>query len=189
VGLEWVMDQPGVLLRQEEPEPSAEEAAGLLGQALAQALDDLVARREAEGKALGQALRVLLEGLAAQVRAMADRVPGALERRAARLSERVQALLGGAAIDEGRLAAEVALLAERSDIREELDRLRAHLEQFTGLLDDGGAVGRTLDFLIQEMGREVNTIGAKADDLELTQTVIAAKATLEKLREQVQNLE
>lgn len=187
--LEWVMGQPGVLIREEDPELPAEEGWSLLSQALGQALADLVARRQAEGKALAQALRTLLDGLTAQGAAMDARVPEAVERRAARLRERVQGLLGGAVLDEARLAAEVALLAERSDVREELDRLRAHLEQFGTLLEDGGSVGRTLDFLIQEMHREVNTVGAKADDLELTQLVIAAKATLEKLREQVQNLE
>ncbi len=83
----------------------------------------------------------------------------------------------------------MAVWAERSDISEELARLRAHLDQFSALLDEGGAVGRTLDFLIQEINREVNTVGSKADDLQISQAVIAAKSTLEKLREQVQNLE
>jgi len=188
-GLEWVMGQPGVIVREEEPELPATEGWSLLTQALAQALGDLVARREAEGKALAQVLRTLHDGLTAQVAAMEARVPEALQRRAARLRERVASLLAGAPIDEGRLAVEIALLAERSDVREELDRLRTHLDQFTTLLEDGGSVGRTLDFLIQELHREVNTVGSKADDLELTQLVIAAKATLEKLREQVQNLE
>ena len=79
--------------------------------------------------------------------------------------------------------------AEKTDITEELARLRAHLGELPRLLDEGGPVGRTLDFLIQEINREVNTVGSKADDLEISQAVIAAKATLEKLREQVQNIE
>ena len=93
------------------------------------------------------------------------------------------------ALDEGRLATEVAMWAEKSDITEELARLRAHMGELARLLDEGGAVGRTLDFLIQEMNREVNTVGSKADDLELSQAAIAAKSTLEKLREQAQNIE
>ena len=189
VDLAWLMGQPGVLVREDEPELPAADGWTLLSQALGQALADLVARREAEGKALAQALRTLHDGLTAQVAAMEARVPDAVQRRAVRLRERVQGLLAGATLDEGRLATEIALLAERSDVREELDRLRTHLDQFTTLLEDGGSVGRTLDFLIQEMHREVNTVGSKADDLELTQLVIGAKATLEKLREQVQNLE
>src|SRR6266436_5435362 len=91
--------------------------------------------------------------------------------------------------DEARLATEVAMWAEKSDITEELARLRAHMGELARLLDEGGAVGRTLDFLIQEMNREVNTVGSKADDLELSQAAIGAKSTLEKLREQAQNIE
>ena len=103
--------------------------------------------------------------------------------------ERVQAIVGETPVDEARLATEIATWAVKSDVAEELTRLSAHLEQFATLMREGGTVGRTLDFLIQEMNREVNTVGSKADDLELSQTVIAAKSTLEKLREQVQNLE
>jgi uncharacterized protein (TIGR00255 family) len=92
-------------------------------------------------------------------------------------------------LDENRVATEVAVWAERTDITEELVRLRAHLEQFALTLDKGGPAGRLLDFLIQEMNREVNTVGAKADDLDLSQAVITAKGVLEKMREQIQNLE
>ena len=84
---------------------------------------------------------------------------------------------------------EVALWADKTDVREEMTRLCAHLEQFTLLLDKGGPVGRALDFLIQELNREVNTIASKADDLELSQAALAAKGIIEKMREQVQNLE
>ena len=106
-----------------------------------------------------------------------------------RLRERVQALLGEIPVDQGRLATEVAALAERADITEELARLRVHLGELRARIDEGGQVGRPLDFLIQEINREVNTVGSKADDLEISQAVIAAKATLEKVREQVQNIE
>ncbi|MGH7415107.1 MAG: endoribonuclease YicC domain-containing protein, partial [Candidatus Rokuibacteriota bacterium] len=102
---------------------------------------------------------------------------------------RMQAMLAGAEIDHARLAAEVAVWADKTDVSEELARLRAHLSQLDTLLAGDGPVGRTLDFLIQEINREVNTIGSKADDLEISQAVIAAKSTLEKMREQVQNLE
>ena len=187
--LEWLLGQPGVLAREEQTTASPEEASGLLEQALSQALADLVARRETEGKALCQEMFALHEALAAQVALVAARAPMAVERRSARLRERMDTLLGEAHLDEARLAMEVAVWAERSDISEELARLRAHLDQFSALLDEGGAVGRTLDFLIQEINREVNTVGSKADDLQISQAVIAAKSTLEKLREQVQNLE
>jgi uncharacterized protein (TIGR00255 family) len=113
----------------------------------------------------------------------------AVERRAARLRERMLAMLAGADVDQARVVAEVAVWADKTDVTEELARLRAHLAQLAALLAGDGPVGRTLDFLIQEINREVNTIGSKADDLEISQAVIAAKSTLEKMREQVANLE
>jgi uncharacterized protein (TIGR00255 family) len=101
----------------------------------------------------------------------------------------MRSMLGEAGVDEARIVAEVAAWATKTDVTEELARLRAHLEEFGLKLDKGGPMGRPLDFLIQEMHREVNTIGAKADDLELSQAALAAKGVLEKIREQIQNLE
>lgn len=187
--LEWVLTQPGVLSREAEPAAPPEEAWPLLADALGRALADLVARRGTEGAALVQDLLALRETLVAQVGFVAERAPVAAAHQASRLRERLQALLAGAPLDETRVAMEVAAWAAKSDVTEEIARLRAHLDQVAALLAGDGPVGRTLDFLIQEMNREVNTIGSKADDLELSQTVIAAKSTLEKLREQVQNLE
>jgi uncharacterized protein (TIGR00255 family) len=112
-----------------------------------------------------------------------------VERRAARLRERMQAMLAGADVDPARLATEVAVWADKTDVSEEQARLRAHLAQLGTLLAGDEAVGRTLEFLIQEIHREVNTIGSKADDLEISQAVIAAKSALEKMREQVANVE
>ncbi|HEY4911559.1 MAG TPA: YicC/YloC family endoribonuclease [Methylomirabilota bacterium] len=187
--LQWLLEQPGVLSREEQTSLSPEDGWPLLHDALTKALGELRARREAEGAALGHELHVLLATLGEHVGVMVGRGPAALERKQQRLRERVQALLGAQPLDEGRLATEVAMWAEKSDITEEVARLHAHMGEFTRLLDEGGPVGRTLDFLIQEMNREVNTVGAKADDLELSQAAIAAKSTLEKLREQVQNIE
>jgi uncharacterized protein (TIGR00255 family) len=187
--LQWLLEQPGVLSRDEPAPLSPEDGWPLLHDALTKALGELRARREAEGAALGKELQVLLAALGEHVGVMVGRGPAALERKQQRLRERVQALLGTQPLDEGRLATEVAMWAEKSDITEEVARLHAHMGEFTRLLDEGGPVGRTLDFLIQEMNREVNTVGAKADDLELSQAAIAAKSTLEKLREQVQNIE
>jgi len=187
--LGWVMGQPGVLTREEQVALSADEAWPLLEKALAGALAMMVERRETEGAALARELTGLRAVLTDHVDAVARRVPAAVERRAARLAERMHAMLDGAELDEARLAAEVAVWADRTDVSEELARLRAHLTQLAALLDGDEPVGRTLDFLIQEINREVNTIGSKADDLEISQAVIAAKATLEKMREQVQNIE
>ena len=187
--LGWVMGQPGVLTREEQVPLSAEEAWPLLEKALGGALALMVERRETEGAALAKELATLGDALAGHVETVARRAPAAVERRAARLRERMQAMLGDASLDPARLAAEVAVWADRTDVSEELARLRAHLGQLTALLAGDEPVGRTLDFLIQEINREVNTVGSKADDLEISQTVIAAKAALEKMREQAQNIE
>jgi uncharacterized protein (TIGR00255 family) len=188
VGLTWILERPGVA-RVEEVDAEPAPVWPTLEQALGKALDALVARRTAEGAALAAELRALHATLMATVEQVAERLPAALARRTERLRERMRALLSDALLDEGRLAMEVAVWAERTDISEELARLRAHLDQFALTLDKGGAVGRLFDFLIQEMNREVNTVASKADDLDLSQAAIAAKGVLEKMREQVQNLE
>jgi uncharacterized protein (TIGR00255 family) len=187
--LGWVMAQSGVLTREEQAPLAADEAWPLLERALSGALAEMVARRESEGRALGDELAGLGAQLAGHVDTVARRAPAAVERRAARLRERMQAMLAGAEVDQARVVAEVAVWVDKTDVTEELARLRAHLAQLAALLAGDGPVGRTLDFLIQEINREVNTIGSKADDLEISQAVIAAKSTLEKMREQVANLE
>jgi uncharacterized protein (TIGR00255 family) len=189
VTLAWVLERPGVVSLEEADAPDPDTVWPVLSDALSRALDELVARRAAEGEALGVELHALTADLRAQVDLVEARVPAAAARRAERLRERIRALLGDATIDEGRILSEVAIWAEKTDVREELTRLRAHLEQFAHVLDKGGAVGRPLDFLIQELGREVNTIASKADDLEVSQAALAAKGLIEKMREQVQNLE
>jgi uncharacterized protein (TIGR00255 family) len=187
--LTWVLERPGVV-RLEEPEP-VEPAAPwpLLADALGRALDELVARRTAEGERLVDALRTLYAELTAAVDLVGARAPATAARREERLRERLRVLLAETAIDETRIVTEAAIWADKSDVTEELARLRAHLSEFTLLLGKGGPVGRPLDFLIQELNREVNTVASKADDLEMSQAALAAKGVLEKIREQVQNLE
>ncbi|HZF06954.1 MAG TPA: YicC/YloC family endoribonuclease [Patescibacteria group bacterium] len=194
--LTWVLERPGVV-RLEEPEPVEPVAPWpLLADALGRALDELVARRTAEGERLVEGLRTLHAELTTTVAAVAARAPATAARREERLRERLRALLAETAIDalpsvgqEARIVTEAAIWADKSDVTEELARLRAHLAEFTLLLDKGGPVGRPLDFLIQELNREVNTVASKADDLEMSQAALAAKSVLEKIREQVQNLE
>ncbi len=189
VTLAWVLERPGVVRLEEADAPSQEAAWPLLADALGHALDELVGRRTAEGLALAAELRLLKSDLRTLVDVIAARVPAAAARYQERLRERIRTLLGGTLVDEGRILTEVAIWAEKTDVQEELTRLRAHLEQLQLVLDTGGAVGRALDFLIQELHREVNTIASKADDLEVSQAALAAKGVIEKLREQVQNLE
>ena len=190
VPLTWVLERPGVVMRTEEPESASGTIAWPeLAEVLGRALDELVACRATEGDALAAELRSQHAALNAQVDLIAARTPIALARYQERLRERIAALVGDGTRDEGRILTEVAIWAEKTDIREELTRLAAHLEQLAALLDKGGSVGRPLDFLIQELNREVNTIASKADDLELSQSALAAKGIIEKMREQAQNLE
>jgi uncharacterized protein (TIGR00255 family) len=188
ISLTWVLERSGVV-RLEEPEvPDADALWPTLDVALGRTIDALVAQRVTEGAALGAELRALCADLTRHVEAMAARAPAGAARREERLRERIKALLEGA-VDEGRILTEVAVWAEKSDVTEELARLRSHLDQLSLALDKGGPMGRALDFLLQELNREVNTVASKADDLELSQTALAAKGVLEKMREQVQNLE
>jgi uncharacterized protein (TIGR00255 family) len=189
VTLAWVLERPGVMRMQETETPAGGIAWPVLGDVLGRALDELVACRETEGDALGAEFRALHAALRAQVDVVAARTPAALARYQERLRERIATLLGEIVVDEGRLMTEVAIWADKTDVREEMTRLRAHLDQLLVLLDKGGPVGRALDFLIQELNREVNTIGSKADDLELSLAALAAKGIIEKMREQAQNLE
>jgi uncharacterized protein (TIGR00255 family) len=189
VTLGWLLERPGVVRLEDAEAPTEEAAWPALAQAVGGALDELVARRAAEGQALAAELGKLGAELRVHVDVVAARTPAAVQRHQERLRERIRALLGGAAVDEGRVLTEVAVWAEKTDVQEELTRLRAHLEQLGLVLERGGAVGRALDFLMQELNREVNTIASKADDLEVSQAALAAKGVIEKMREQVQNLE
>jgi len=187
--LAWVLDQPGVV---QVAEPTPVEAATLwplIADTLGRALEDLITQRTVEGAALAAELRALRTQLLAEITTIAARAPQAAARRSERLRERLRTMLADAPFDETRIITEVAVWAQKTDVTEELARLRAHLEDLGAKLDKGGPVGRPLDFLIQELNREVNTLGAKADDLELSQAALAAKGMLEKMREQVQNLE
>jgi uncharacterized protein (TIGR00255 family) len=189
VTLAWLLERPGVVRLEEAEAPDEEAAWPLLADAVGRALDELVARRAAEGNALAAELGALRADLQAQVELIAARVPAAAARYEERLRERIRALLGAALVEEGRVLTEVAIWAEKTDVREELTRLRAHLAELGLVLERGGPAGRALDFLMQELNREVNTIASKADDLEVSQAALAAKGAVEKMREQVQNLE
>ncbi|HVV16888.1 MAG TPA: YicC/YloC family endoribonuclease [Polyangia bacterium] len=170
---------------------SGEALWEVLRPAVTGALSELQAMRAREGEALAADLRGRRERLvelAASLRAGAARLP---QKFAERLADRLAALSRDVAVDPGRLAQEVALMAERLDVTEELVRLDTHLDHLGALLGGsaGRGVGRKLDFLLQEIGRELNTIGSKAQDAGMAALVIDAKAELERLREQAQNVE
>jgi uncharacterized protein (TIGR00255 family) len=178
------------VLRVEDDRPDVEAARAPLEDAIRSAADALVAMRAAEGARLAADLLERIAGLETMAAAVAGRSRDVVRAYAERLRTRLAELLAETPVEEGRIAAELAVFAERSDITEELTRLRSHLVQFRQTVtEEDGAVGRKLDFLLQEMGRETNTIGAKANDLEITRAIIAMKSELESLREQAQNVE
>lgn len=177
------------VLRLDEPAIDLAAAEPVLERALGEALAQLIAMRVREGEALQRDLLHRLGLVAQSCAAVRARVPEVVSAYRQRLGARVSELLGNVTVDATRLAQEVALLAERTDVAEELTRLDSHLEQFRALLQSGQAVGRKLDFLVQEMHREVNTTGSKSQDAEIAMQVVALKTELERVREQVQNVE
>jgi uncharacterized protein (TIGR00255 family) len=189
---------PGVITGLASALPETDEAQEELGKVLESYLHETLTKldemRRVEGRHLTDELRARVAKIneeADQVRELVGRLRPAFSRR---LEARLKELLNGTNIEPARLAQEAALLAERSDISEELDRLRSHLQQFTKLLDGAGEMGKKLDFLLQEMHREANTMlsktpGVESEALEITGLALEIKAEIEKLREQVQNIE
>jgi uncharacterized protein (TIGR00255 family) len=172
----------------EREEWSDEDAELLLGVAR-DAVAQLVASRETEGASLIAAMAEKLQGIQEAVGRL-DALRGSVrEEIAAALRRRLAELLGAQPLDEARLAQEVALLVDRSDVSEEIDRLRSHLEHFRGVTRETAAAGKRLDFLTQEIFRELNTLGAKCRNAEMTRAVLDAKVLCEQIREQVQNVE
>jgi uncharacterized protein (TIGR00255 family) len=161
-------------------------------EALGAALDQLVASRRTEGEALERDFRSRLEMIERWRQVLEERAPEREQRERHRLREKVQALVPELAEElDHRVTQEIVLIADRLDISEELMRMRTHIEQFGAELSaaNGGAVGRKLTFLIQEMNREANTVAAKANDAEMQQAAIEIKTEMEKLREQAENVE
>jgi uncharacterized protein (TIGR00255 family) len=188
VGLADVLAAEGVVAL-EERAVVAEAARVAVSGALGQALVELGAMRAREGEALSRDL----DGRLAQISTLAGRVEGlvptAIEHYRGRLQDRIQELMRGHSIDQGRLAQEVALFADRMDVAEEITRLRSHVEQMRALLRGDEPAGRKMEFLVQEMHREANTIGSKSQSADISALVVALKAEIERMREQVQNVE
>lgn len=172
-----------------EPAEKIELITPLLYKSLDKAMANLEKMRRAEGRALADDLSARLQALSKMLSLIKVREKEAIAAYHQRLQARVSELAKGIPLDPARLAQEVAIFAERSDISEETARLKTHLEQFQKMMQKEEAVGRTLDFLLQEMNREINTIGSKANDVTISLQVVAMKSELEKIREQVQNIE
>jgi uncharacterized protein (TIGR00255 family) len=189
VSLAQLLALPGVVA----PASNGELPEKLRGDLLAlvrKSLDALVEMRTAEGRALAEDLHGNLAALAVLVARIEKRMPKVVRQQQKNLKKRVVELLGpGAALSPTDLAREIALLADRSDVAEELARLKSHIAQFESEMRRGESVGRRLDFLVQELLREVNTIASKCSDADVAHWSVDMKARIERLREQVQNIE
>lgn len=173
----------------EEPEENLVEVWPPLVEAVSQATGELLKMREAEGAKLCSDLVYRIGKIGELIKEIEERAPVILEEYRRRVRERAGELVPGVHLDEDRLAMEVVLFAEKSSITEELVRLRSHLDQTREAMQNEEAAGRKLNFLIQEIHREANTVSAKAGDLLTSRAVVELKSELEKIREQIQNLE
>ena len=153
------------------------------------ALDDFVAMREREGARIEKDLCDRIEYMRTLVTKIDERSPQTVQEYSDRLYEKIKEVLDGRGIDEARILTEVAIYADKVAVNEETVRLTSHFAEFDNIIGSGEPAGRRLDFLIQEINREVNTIGSKASDIEIAKTVVTLKGEIEKLREQIQNIE
>ena len=154
-----------------------------------EAIDKFIAMREVEGEKLYSDVKTRSAEILKKVEFVESKTPETVEAYRARLEARIKELLDGASYDENRVIVETAILADKVAVDEETVRLRSHIDQVLSVLAGGGAVGRKLDFMVQEMNREANTIGSKSQNLEIAQTVVDIKSEIEKIREQIQNIE
>ena len=177
------------IISQAEQNPDYDREWKVICGALDIAINECCLMREQEGKALKEELLDRLESFSYCLDSLQDRLPELATTRHRELKERITRLLEGVEIDPVRLAQEAAILADKSDVTEEMVRLRSHIAQFIAFLELGEPVGRRLDFLLQEFLREVNTIASKISNAEIAHMIVELKNEIEKLREQVQNIE
>ena len=172
-----------------EDEESRGQAWKVIETALEQGVKQCIHMRREEGSAIEADFNERLNQMETLSREVESRAPLVFLEVRDRLQKRIEELLGQGQVDESRLAQEVAILAEKSDITEEMVRFKSHIKQFRTLLEASGPRGRQLEFVLQEMHREINTAGSKANDVEIGQKVIQIKTELERFREQLQNVE
>ena len=176
----WKLEEDGY-----EEEPIGQ----LIEKAMKEALASLEEMRVKEGEALYRDIAKRIELVKDHLEQLKKELPDLSEKYRTRLQEKIRDFLGDLSVDEQRVAQEVAIMGEKSDVTEEVTRMESHLDQFLSLIESREAIGRKLDFLIQEINREINTISSKICDLFVSNTVVAIKSELEKIREQIQNIE
>lgn len=172
-----------------EKEENNDEVWDILKKAIDRALESLVSMRIAEGTKLYNDILDRAKYIKEMVCIVEERSPNVVIEYKERLDERIKEICKDVSIDESRIATEVAFFADKSNITEEIVRLYSHIDQLSTILQEKDPIGRKLDFLIQEMNREINTIGSKANDLKITKIVVDIKSEIEKIREQIQNIE
>lgn len=177
------------LFDSEEPEEDEEQVWKLLSACLERMMEGFLSMRRQEGECLKADLTGKMEGVKTLIAEIKSREPEATEQYEQRLRKKIEEALSAAEPDPQRLLTEVAIFSEKTAIDEELVRLDSHLQSFSVALETGGAVGKKLDFIMQEMNREINTIGSKANNLEISRIVVEVKSEFEKIREQIQNIE
>jgi uncharacterized protein (TIGR00255 family) len=188
IKLGMIAGQKDIFLPVESPQDMTTLWQGL-SVVLEEAIAGMMDMRRREGEILSQDLLARLDLMAQLINRIEVKAPQVVSEYQKRLTERIRELSSGLVVDEARLSQEVAIFAEKSDITEEIVRFRSHIGQFLEMLHSDEAIGRKVDFLIQEMNREVYTIGSKSSDADISRQVIEIKSELAKLREQVQNLE
>jgi len=177
-----------LLFEQQEFENDLEASQRAIEPALKAALQTLQAMQMDEGEETARDIRERINTIQTSVDKIEAATPHLLLQKQETLREKIKALCEGVIVDESRVTQEIALLADRSDVTEELVRLKSHIKQFQQWLDAQGSIGRKLDFLMQEMNREINTIGSKISDSDIALLVVEVKNELEKIREQIQNI-
>lgn len=191
VDLGALLGLPGIVEELKAATPDVEREWPIIARVAKEALVEFEAARAREGAAMASELSSLGRSIVETLDEITARAPTVIEAQRKRLTERVQALVQehGVTVEPRDLIREVAILADRGDISEELVRLRAHLDQYREILDAPESGGRKLEFVVQEMGREINTVGSKSNDVEISRLVVDIKGALERIRELVQNVE
>ena len=177
------------VFRVEKPQEDEEAIRQAVMQVADKAIAAFVSMRETEGQKLREDVLSRLEFISQRVAVIEKEAPELTEKYRSRLYTRISDLLGSTTVDEQRILTEAAIFSEKTAVDEETVRLRSHIAQMHDMLDEKGSVGRKLDFLVQEMNREVNTIGSKVQDVNITAVVVEMKSEIEKIREQIQNIE
>ncbi|MBQ7718921.1 MAG: YicC family protein [Clostridia bacterium] len=172
-----------------KPEEDTDEITAIVLKATEEAAKSFVEMRKAEGARLAENMLAELDIIATYVDEVEKASPRVISEYTSRMRERMSEILGSVPVDEGRLLNEVAVFADKVNVNEEIVRLKSHIKQMRILMNASEPVGKKLDFLIQEMNREVNTTGSKSNDIDIVKRVIDLKACIEKIREQVQNIE